>query len=41
MQGSPAVQELLNKADLKVEELLEEDGLLLELKTQNQKLVNL
>lgn len=41
MQGSPAVQDLLNKPDLKVEELLEEDGLLLELKTMNQKLLNL
>lgn len=41
MHGSPAVQELLNKPNLTVEELLEEDGLLLELKTLNQKLLNL
>lgn len=41
MQGSPAVQELLNKPDLKVDDLLEEDGLMLELKTLNQKLLNL
>lgn len=41
MHGSPAVQELLNRPNLTVEELLEEDGLLLELKTLNQKLLNL
>lgn len=40
MHGSPAVQELLNRPNLTVEELLEEDGLLLELKTLNQKLLN-
>ncbi len=41
MHGSPAVQDLLNRPDLTIEELLEEDGLLLELKTNNQKLLNL
>jgi len=41
MHGSPAVQELLNKPDLTIDELLEEDGLLIELKSLNQKLLNL
>jgi len=37
-QGSAAVQALLEKSDLTLDDLLEEDGLLTELKTQNQKL---
>lgn len=40
MHGSPAVQELLNKPDLTIDDLLEEDGLLIELKSLNQKLLN-
>jgi len=38
IQGSAAVQELLNKKDLKLEDLLDEDGLTVEMKTLNQKL---
>jgi len=41
MQGSAAVQELLSRSDLKLEDLLDEEGLSLELKTQNQKLFDL
>jgi hypothetical protein len=37
-QGSAAVQSLLEKSDLTLDDLLEEDGLLTELKTLNQKL---
>lgn len=38
LQGSAAVQELLTKKDLKLEDLLDEDGLNVEMKTLNQKL---
>ena len=41
IQGSAAVQELLNKKDLKLEDLLDEDGLTVEMKTLNQKLFDL
>lgn len=41
MHGSRAVQELLNKPELEIDELLEEDGLLSELKTLNQRLMSL
>jgi len=40
-QGSAAVQALLEKSDLTLDDLLEEDGLLTELKTLNQKLFDL
>jgi len=36
--GSVAVQELLTKSDLQLDELLEEEGLILEVKSQNQNL---
>lgn len=38
LQGSAAVQELLAKKDLKLEDLLDEEGLNVEMKTLNQKL---
>ena len=38
MQGSAAVQELLTKTDLELEELLDEEGLQMELKTNNSRL---
>lgn len=41
MQGSAAVQELLNRADSTLEDLLDEEGLNNELKAANQKLLNL
>lgn len=41
MQASLAMQELLNKPDLEIEELLDEDGLQVEIKTNNQKLLDL
>jgi len=37
-QGSPAVKTLLEKPDLTLDDLLDEEGLLLELKTLNSKL---
>jgi len=39
--GSVAVQELLTKSDLQLDELLEEEGLILEVKSQNQNLYEL
>jgi hypothetical protein len=39
--GSPAVQELLNKKDLTIEDLLDEEGLSLEVKANNSKLFQL
>jgi hypothetical protein len=38
LQGSAAVQDLLTKKDLKLEDLLDEEGLTVEMKTLNQKL---
>jgi len=40
-QGSPAVKTLLEKPDLTLDDLLDEEGLLLELKTLNSKLFDL
>ena len=41
MQASMAIQELLSKPDLEIEELLDEDGVQVEIKTNNQKLLDL
>jgi hypothetical protein len=38
--GSPSIEELLNKDDCTVEHLLEDDDILQEFKSQNQKLLN-
>lgn len=41
MLSTLAIQELLNKPDLEIEELLDEDGLQVEIKTNNQKLMDM
>ena len=41
MYGSAAVQQLLEKPDLTLDELLDEDGVQMELKTNNQRLISL
>lgn len=41
MYGSAAVQQLLEKPDLTLDELLDEDGVQMELKTSNQRLISL
>jgi len=40
-QSSGIVQELLNRADLKLEDLLDEEAVAYEVKTQNPKLLDL
>jgi hypothetical protein len=39
--NSPAIEEKLKKTDCSVEDLLEEDEIIQEMKNQNQKLLNL
>lgn len=41
MHTSLAIQELLNKEELDIDELLDEDSLQMEIKTSNQKLLDL
>jgi hypothetical protein len=41
MYGSAVVQQLLEKPDLQLDELLDEDGVQMELKTSNQRLISL
>ena len=41
MYGSAAVQQLLEKPDLELEEIFDEDGVQFELKTNNQRLISL
>ncbi len=41
VQSSAVVQELLSRTDLKLEDLLDEEAVIYEVKTQNQKLLDL
>ena len=41
MQATLAIQELISKPDLEIEELLDEDGVQIEIKTNNSKLLEM